>query len=212
MVRRRHARPGTAKSRTWDDRAVTEGSTIVVITKLRTPRLLVAGLLLLAACGSVDSAGDSVAGDPAAGDPAGKAQAEAERLPALSIDSLTGGDVIRLSDIEGPAVVNLWATWCAPCRAEIPHFEEVHQARSDEVTFIGVNVGEGSDDAAAFIDEVGATYGQFLDSGGEVAVALRATSMPLTVVINGDGVVTTRHLGPLDQSGLNEAIDEALSS
>jgi cytochrome c biogenesis protein CcmG, thiol:disulfide interchange protein DsbE len=161
-----------------------------------SPRLFAVGLLLLAACGSSGAAGGP----------------DGEHLPELSIESLTGGDVIQLSEIEGPAVVNLWATWCAPCRAEIPDFEEVHKARSDEVTFIGVNVGEGSDRAAAFIEEVGATYAQFLDLGGEVATELRASSMPLTVVINADGIITTRHLGPLDKGDLNEAIDEALSS
>jgi thiol-disulfide isomerase/thioredoxin len=136
---------------------------------------------------------------------------DAETLPAVEIADLTSGDVSQLSDIEGPAVINLWATWCTPCRAEIPAFEEVHQARADEVRFVGINVGEDPDRALAFLDDVGASYDQYSDETGDVTTGLRATSMPLTVVIDADGVITTRHLGPLDQDALNEAIDDALA-
>ena len=158
---------------------------------MRAAGLIAAAALTLAACGGSDESG--------------------ETLPDVDITGLTSGESIQLSDIEGPAVVNLWATWCAPCRAEIPDFEEVHQARSGEVRFVGINVGEDPAVAAGFIDEVGATYDQFADLDGEVSTELRATSMPVTVVIDEDGVITTRHLGPLDQQGLNEAIDEALT-
>lgn len=151
--------------------------------------LLVAGALTLAACGSA---------------------ASGETLPAVDVAPLAGGDTVQLSDIEGPAVVNLWATWCAPCRAEIPDFEAVHQERGDEVRFVGVNIGEDGDRAADFIDEVGATYDQFLDSEGFVVTELRTTTMPVTLVLNESGEVSTRHLGPLNEDGLNDAIDEAL--
>ena len=152
---------------------------------------LVAAAFLLAACGSAAS------GDP---------------LPAVEISGLTSGEVSLLSDIEGPAVINLWATWCAPCRAEIPDFEEVHQARSHEVRFVGINIGESTDRAQEFIEQVGATYDQFSDAAGDVSVELRATSMPTTVIIDADGAVTKKHFGPLDQNDLNEAIDEALGT
>lgn len=172
---------------------------------IRPAALIAAGLLLLSACGGSES---ELGGN---GD-VGAGGSEGETLPAIEITELSSGASAQLDEIEGPAVVNLWATWCAPCRAEIPDFEEVHQARGDEVRFVGINVGEDSGRAAEFIDEVGATYDQFLDEVGEVSTELKATSMPVTVVIDADGVVTTRHLGPLDQDGLNEAIDETLGS
>lgn len=170
----------------------------------RRVAVAVGAVLALAACG-----GDST--DPVAGGGTETvAAADGDRLPDVDLTALATGESSSLADIEGPAVVNLWATWCAPCRAEIPDFEEVHQARGDEVRFVGVNIGEDASDAQEFIDEVGATYDQFADFDGDVSAALRATSMPVTVVIDADGVITTRHLGPLDQDGLNEAIDEAL--
>jgi thiol-disulfide isomerase/thioredoxin len=109
-------------------------------------------------------------------------------------------------------VINLWATWCAPCRREIPDFEEVHRARGDAIRFVGVNAGEDADRALGFLDEFDVTYDQFLDPEGYVITELEATAMPVTVVIDADGAITTRHLGPLDQAGLNRAIDEALSN
>lgn len=158
----------------------------------------------LAACGGDD---DTVAvGEPVAG----PQDVAAEPLPDVELVPLTGGVPISLADIEGPAVINLWATWCAPCRAEIPDFQEVHRARSDEVRFVGINVGEDADRAADFIADVGATYDQFLDSEGFVVTELRTTAMPVTIVLDPDGAVSLRHLGPLDQDDLNEAIDEAL--
>jgi thiol-disulfide isomerase/thioredoxin len=157
---------------------------------------------VLSACGSSDDAGAAIQAPGA--EPSG------DVLPDVEIEWFDGSGTISLSDIEGPAVVNLWATWCAPCRREIPDFEAVHQARGDEVRFVGINIGEDADRAAEFLAEVGATYDQFLDSEGYVVTELRTSTMPVTVVLDSDGVITERHLGPLDQDGLNEAIDEAL--
>lgn len=181
---------------------------------MRATALVAGALLLLTACGGGDAPGSAEL-DPAppVDEPTRSIGGnEGDTLPAVEMVDLSTGETVRLDEIGGPAVVNLWATWCAPCRAEIPDFEEVHQARSDEVRFVGINIAEDPDRAAGFIDEVGASYEQFVDENGEVSAELRATSMPVTVVIDADGVVTTRHLGPLDQDGLNEAIDEALAA
>ena len=132
-------------------------------------------------------------------------------LPDVEVERFDDGSTISLADIEGPAVVNLWATWCAPCRREIPDFEAVHQARGDEVRFVGVNIGENVARASEFLTEVGATYDQFLDAEGYVVTELRTTTMPVTLVLDADGAISTRHLGPMDQGDLNDAIDEALA-
>ncbi len=133
-----------------------------------------------------------------------------ETLPDVEIESFDG-ETSSLSAIGGPAVINLWATWCAPCRAEIPDFEEVHQRRGDAVRFVGINIGEDSSTASAFLDEVGATYDQFLDPEGYVVTELGTTATPITLVLDGTGEVTARHLGPMDVDDLDAAIDEALA-
>ncbi len=162
--------------------------------------------MVLAACGGGGQDASDVADQPVAG----AQESSSELLPDVALVPLAGGEATSLADIDGPAVVNLWATWCAPCRAEIPDFEEVHLARSDEVRFVGINIGEDGDRAAAFIDEVGATYDQYLDSEGFVVTELETTAMPVTIVLDGEGRETLRHLGPMDQGDLNEAIDDAL--
>jgi thiol-disulfide isomerase/thioredoxin len=169
-----------------------------VIRGLRaTATALVLTGIALSACGS---SGEDAAGSGGGGD----------RLPDVEITPLDGGASISLADIDGPAVINLWATWCAPCRREIPDFEAVHQARGDDVRFVGINVGEDSARAAEFLTDVGATYDQYLDSEGYVVTELRTSTMPVTVVLDSDGVISTRHLGPMDQGDLNTAIDSAL--
>ncbi len=132
-------------------------------------------------------------------------------LPDVKISPLSGGDSISLADLEGPAVINLWATSCAPCRTEIPAFEAVHQARGDAIEFVGLNIGESAAQAAPFIESVGATYSQYLDELGYATTALNATAMPTTIVIDAEGNVATRHIGQMDVDDLNLAIDQALA-
>ena len=133
-------------------------------------------------------------------------------LPDVELVALDGTETTSLADIEGPAVINLWATWCAPCRREIPAFEQVHRQRIDEVRFVGINVGEDADVATDYLAEVGATYDQYSDSEGYVVTELDTTAMPVTIVIDADGEITERRLGPMDEDDLDEAIDEALAS
>ena len=168
------------------------------------------GLALACVVATACSSGDDDASAPDKIVPSVDAEA-GDRLPDVELVALDGSATSSLADIEGPAVVNLWATWCAPCRREIPDFEAVHRERGDEVRFVGINIGEDAEDAAEFIDEVGASYDQFLDSAGFVVTELRTSTMPVTLVLDASGAISTKHLGPMDQGDLNEAIDEALA-
>jgi cytochrome c biogenesis protein CcmG, thiol:disulfide interchange protein DsbE len=164
-------------------------------------RSALAVLALVAACGGGGGAGADVG----------------DRLPdveitAFDITALDGGESTSLSDIDGPAVVNLWATWCVPCRTEIPEFEAVHRQRGDEVRFVGINIGEDAERAAGFLAEVGATYDQYRDPDGVVSTGLDAPNLPVTVVIDADGVIRARRLGTMDQDALVAAIDDALGA
>lgn len=147
---------------------------------------------------------------PACGSTGGGAGAAGEPLPLVELTPIDGGDVVDLADIEGPAVINLWATWCVPCRTEIPDFEEVHRARGDEVRFVGINIGQAADEASPFLDEVGATYDQYLDPQGYAQTELGAVSLPTTVVVDADGTIVERRVGQMDQDDLDAAIDAAL--
>ena len=131
-------------------------------------------------------------------------------LPSVEVTPLDGSAQVSLDTIAGPAVVNLWATWCVPCRTEMPEFEAVHRERGDEVRFVGVNIGDDADQAAEFLDEVEVTFDQYLDPDGSVQTGLAATQLPVTVVIGADGDITTKVVGRMDQTALEAAIDEAV--
>ncbi len=152
---------------------------------------LLTGLgLVLAACGG--------GGDGAA-------------LPEVTLDRLDGSGAVALAASDGtPRVVNLWATWCVPCRKELPAFDEVAAAAGDEVEVIGVNVGDGPGAASDLVDELGVTFPQLLDRDSEVTAALEVTNMPSTAFVDGDGEVVEVHAGALDADELRAAIAEDL--
>lgn len=155
----------------------------------RTAATLAVAATVLVGCGSSGSDGDA--------------------LPALTLPDLAGTSTMTLDELDGPLVVNLWATWCAPCRRELPDFEQVHLELAGEVRFIGVNIGDRATDAAAFIDELGVTFEQLLDHDGALNEALGTASLPVTVVTDAEGRITTTHTGPMDAAQLRAAIDDA---
>jgi thiol-disulfide isomerase/thioredoxin len=158
---------------------------------LSAPVVIVAAVASLAACGGSDASGES--------------------LPDIELPDLAGGEPIVFADIDGPTVVNLWATWCTPCRRELPDFEEVHQQRGDTVRFVGVNIGDREDKALEFLDEVGVTFDNYLDFDGALNAALETATLPVTVVTDGDGRISVVHSGPMDADDLNREIERALA-
>lgn len=134
---------------------------------------------------------------------------ETDALPGVELSGIDGMSTLRADDITGPAVINLWATWCGPCRAELPAFEAVHVELADRVRFVGVNQGDDSGPAAEFLDEVGVTFEQYLDVDGALSDELSITGLPATVFVAADGS-TELHAGALDEGELLELIDSYL--
>ncbi len=133
---------------------------------------------------------------------------EPEALPDVSLATLDGnGPPLELAALRGPAVVNLWATWCVPCRQELPAFQEVSARRSD-VRFVGVDIGEQTDRARDYLDELGITFDQYADPTGELTDALGVAGLPVTLVVDDAGMVVTEHLGPMSADDLEDAIDD----
>lgn len=134
-----------------------------------------------------------------------------EALPEVVVPSLDGTTTLDLGDLAGPAVINLWATWCEPCKRELPDFQAVHDARGTAVRFIGINIGDDGADAAAYLGEIGVTFEQYLDLDAEVTEALETATLPVTVIVAGDGSIDELHVGPMSGADLNAAIDAATS-
>lgn len=115
-------------------------------------------------------------------------------LPDLTLPCLGGGTEVTLSTLRGPMVLNLWASWCAPCRQEMPALESFREQYGDRVPILGVNVNDlNPDKALALAEETGATYPSVVDPGGEVfserALAFARRGLPAFVFVAEDGTV-----------------------
>ena len=113
------------------------------------------------------------------------------------------GKKVTLRDFRGKVVfLNFWASWCAPCREEMPAMEELYQAFKDKgFVVMAVNVKESQKAAAAFSTELKLTYPILLDPKGEVSVLYGAWALPLTYLIDREGVIVARAFGPRAWAG-----------
>ncbi|MDQ7820072.1 MAG: TlpA disulfide reductase family protein [Armatimonadota bacterium] len=105
--------------------------------------------------------------------------------PDFRLRSFTGS-LISLSDFRGDVVVlNFWASWCVPCREEMPNLERAwREFRSQRVTVLGINVADDYDDAAAFLRSLGITYPNVFDPAQTRMTAYRVTGLPTTAFID----------------------------
>jgi cytochrome c biogenesis protein CcmG/thiol:disulfide interchange protein DsbE len=147
-------------------------------------------------------------GDDRADDPAPAPTATLTPAPgAVDDDELAFVDFedreVLLSELEGtPVVINFFASWCVPCRTEMPAFEAVHQDLGDEVTFVGIAYNDQPDDAQETIEETGITYRAGRDLDGALLEHFEGIKMPTTVLLDADGNVVHREDGELDEDEL----------
>lgn len=104
------------------------------------------------------------------------------------------GEVLRLSELEGQVVVlNFWASWCPPCRWEMPFFEKMHQEYKDQgVVFLGVAISDTLENARGFAESTGVTYPIGLDTTNEISRNYNVVSLPTTFFIGREGNIERR--------------------
>ena len=158
---------------------------------------------------------ESPAGDTALGIAEQSLSVEVgEPAPDFTLET-PGGELVSLSDFRGQVVVlNFWATWCVPCRLEMPEFQtlwEQHEGE-DDLTVLAVNWRDPVDGVQSFIDEFGLTFPVVRDASGEVLDAYGLLGLPGTFFIDAEGVLRARVLGPLDAERLGEGVDSARGS
>ena len=125
------------------------------------------------------------------------------------VDVRDGETVHRLSDYRGKVVVvNWYASWCGPCRAEIPDFQEAQDALGDEVVFLLINLQEDQAVAKGFLEDLDATLLAVLDSDGKVAEHYRVRGMPTTFFIDREGNVAISGSGLVTRAALEEELSK----
>ena len=141
-----------------------------------------------------------------------KSGSEVSPAPDFSVLNSRGEDV-NLSDMRGkPTIVNFWATWCPPCRSEMPHFEEAYREIGGEVNFMMVDLtvgGETRADAEDFVKKQGFTFPIYFDTTGEAAAKYGVSAIPTSVFIDADGNMAGKSIGMINKASLMKGIDLA---
>lgn len=127
------------------------------------------------------------------------------------------GNDVSLSDFFGqPIVLNFWASWCPPCKAEFPEFQKVFTETKEEVQFLMINMTDGQretvDTASAFIQENQYTFPVYYDTTQEAAYNYGIRSIPTTLFIDKDGYIVSAYQGRISESTLKDEIAKITSS
>lgn len=158
-------------------------------------RPLVAALSVFAACG-----GDGVGGGL-------RPLSEGDAAPAYAAVTMAG-DSFSVAGVDGPVLVNVWATWCVPCREEMPALQLLHEELGPQgltVVAVSIDGAGGAADIRRFLDDYGITFPIVHDAAERVTRVFRTTGVPETFLIV-DGRVAKRWRGPVTKEGAAAAV------
>lgn len=144
-------------------------------------RLVTAVIIVLAACNSSSSA------EP--------------RTPSLPAIDVAGFEQL-LTELDRPAVVNVWASWCLPCRDEAPLFRAAHEQYGEQIAFIGIDYQDSQLGARRFLDEFDLPFPHYFDQEGLIPAELGGIGVPRTYFIAAGGEVMATHNGVIDEETL----------
>jgi cytochrome c biogenesis protein CcmG/thiol:disulfide interchange protein DsbE len=189
-------------------------------TTLCTSSWLVVAGLVLASCGSEQpnatpsSTRTAVAGaDKLTACPSTPSKPPVSNsLPDISLPCLGNGPDIRLADLRGPLVINVWAQWCGPCREEAPYLASLQQRAGGKLQIIGIDYDDPRPELAVkFADEHGLDYPHVVDQDKATQRALKIGGPPLTAFVDKDGAVVWVHRGVLtSQQQLDQLVQAKL--
>ncbi len=152
----------------------------------------------------------------------GNAQGEVDTAsqkaaPAASDQEAAKGIPLTLSDLQGNTasvkpgdgkvyVLNFWATWCPPCRGEMPELEEFAKNHGKEVSFYAINLQEPQGKVQGFLAENGLSMPVLLDADGKAGDAYQIRAIPTTIILDSRGNVAARHTGAVTQAQLEDLL------
>ncbi|MEH1055852.1 TlpA disulfide reductase family protein [Micromonospora sp. CPCC 206171] len=132
-------------------------------------------------------------------------------LPGLILSCFTGGTPVALRDVRGPAVVNVWASWCPPCRKELPAFQRLSERATGRLQVIGVNSRDTRTAAQSIGEDYGIRFPMLFDQGEALQRELGRNALPLTLLVDAQGRVRhTDATGALDDARLAALVRQHL--
>jgi thiol-disulfide isomerase/thioredoxin len=126
--------------------------------------------------------------------------------------SLFSGEQIKISELKGKVVLlNFWASWCPPCRWEMPYFEKAWKEYKDQdVVFIGISQDLDLTDAKEFADSTGVTYHLGLDSANKLSIDLDIIEFPTTIILDKNGNIERRFTKSIGEKLLNRILNQVI--
>ncbi|HEU0131098.1 MAG TPA: TlpA disulfide reductase family protein [Mycobacteriales bacterium] len=189
---------------------------------MRPRNAAAAALLLLAACQGSDKKPGPTADPlpvvrtdacPAAGQllPADKRPAKGTRLADVTLPCIGQDARVDMRALGGvPTVVNLWASWCLPCRTEMPDLQRSYKYYDGRVRFLGVDTERFERDGRAAIQRTAVSYPSVFDKDERIKRGLNSRNLPVTVLVGADGLIKDVHLGQLTEKELRAAVAKHL--
>lgn len=135
-----------------------------------------------------------------------------QQAPDFTLNDLQGNPV-KLSDYKGKTVlINFWATWCPPCRVEMPHMQRFYEDyNQQDVVILGVNLTpteEKTNNVMSFVKDYGLTFPILLDSEGTVMQTYQVVAYPTTYLLDSSGVIREKYQGAINYDTMKEAVSK----
>jgi cytochrome c biogenesis protein CcmG/thiol:disulfide interchange protein DsbE len=122
--------------------------------------------------------------------------------PNFSLNALSG-EKIQLAELKGtPILINFWATWCGPCRLEMPLLAQYQNRYPHKLRILAVNAGESEVEVRAFLEELGASPEILLDPQESVTDLYRVNAFPTSLFLDSEGIIRSMHVGILNEDQL----------
>lgn len=135
--------------------------------------------------------------------------APGQQAPEFTLQTLEG-DPVSLSELRGQQVlINFWATWCPPCRREMPAMERAYKRHQDAgFVVLAVNVQESEETIRPFVEEMGVTFPIVLDESGVVMRQYKVTALPSSFFVDRRGAIHVRRIGEIDEAFIEGTLEE----